>query len=359
MTLASVVLAAVACLGFFALMFLGSKVLPGRIVQGGVNESGAPKQYRLNGLALFLLTAVAQVVIAWSGLWSPAAIFRYFPALFVTANAFTLLLGFLLFFEGRRAGHGLGVGPANKLHDFLWGTRLNPEWRGVDLKMFSYRPSLIGLGLINVSFAFVQYQAYGELTARMWLYQLFYFGYLANYFQFEHGMLFTWDVLVERLGFLLIWGNYVLVPFFYSLPGWYLLDNPEPLRPAAATGLVLLYLFGFWLFRGANEQKHRFKINPRAEIWGKPAQTIGEKLLVSGFWGIGRKLNYTGELCLYWAWTLLCGSGSFVPYLLPLWLTLLLCHRAWRDEKRCRQKYGELWLEYCRHARFRMLPFLY
>jgi delta14-sterol reductase len=48
-----------------------------------------------------------------------------------------------------------------------------------------------------------------------------------------------------------------------------------------------------------------------------------------------------------------------VPYLLPLWLTVLLSHRAWRDEKRCRVKYGELWAAYCRRARFRMIPFLY
>ena len=43
----------------------------------------------------------------------------------------------------------------------------------------------------------------------------------------------------------------------------------------------------------------------------------------------------------------------------PLWLFCLLTHRAWRDEQRCRQKYGKLWDEYCRKARFRMIPFLY
>jgi Delta14-sterol reductase len=80
---------------------------------------------------------------------------------------------------------------------------------------------------------------------------------------------------------------------------------------------------------------------------------------VSGFWGIGRKLNYTGELCLYCAWTLLCGFDSWVPYLLPLGLALLLGHRAWRDDRRCQAKYGALWTAYCVRARFRMIPFLY
>jgi len=355
----SLLVGVVGSLGFVFLTFLGSRVLPGRVVTTSVEETDTQKHYKLNGFPLFALTPVATGVLAWSGLWSPAAILRYFLPLFIAANGIALVAGVLLFLKGRRGSAGSSKGWAAILRDFLDGIELSPEWKGVDLKMFSYRPSLIALGLINVSFAFVEYETYGSVSGRMWLYQIFWFIYLANYFQFEYGMLFTWDVIAERFGFLLVWGNYVLVPFFYSLPGWYLVRNREPLGPGEAAGLVFLYLFGFWLFRGANEQKHRFKTNPHAQIWGQPAQTIGGRLLVSGFWGIGRKLNYTGELCLYCAWTLLCGLGSFVPYLPLLWLSLLLAHRAWRDEKRCRRKYGDLWVEYGRRVRFRMLPFLY
>ena len=172
-------------------------------------------------------------------------------------------------------------------------------------------------------------------------------------------MLHTWDIIEERFGGMLIWGDYVLVPFFYSIGGWYLVDQMEPLSATAATGLVILYLLGFWMFRGANQQKHSFKRNPGVKIWGRPAETIGGRLLISGFWGIGRKLNYAGELCLYVSWTLLCGFDSWLPYLLPLWLGGLFVHRAWRDEKRCRARYGGLWDEYCRRARFRMIPYLY
>ena len=35
------------------------------------------------------------------------------------------------------------------------------------------------------------------------------------------------DVIAERFGWMLIWGDYVLVPFFYSLPGWFLVRNEE------------------------------------------------------------------------------------------------------------------------------------
>ena len=81
--------------------------------------------------------------------------------------------------------------------------------------------------------------------------------------------------------------------------------------------------------------------------------------MVSGWWGIGRKLNYTGEIMVYCSFALTTGFESIIPYLLPLWLCCLLPHRAWRDEQRCKTKYGELWNEYTRKARFRMVPFLY
>lgn len=38
------------------------------------------------------------------------------------------------------------------------------------------------------------------------------------------------------------------------------------------------------MFRGANKQKHVFKKNPKALIWGKPPKVVGGKLLASGYW---------------------------------------------------------------------------
>ena len=110
---------------------------------------------------------------------------------------------------------------------------------------------------------------------------------------------------------------------------------------------------------GANRQKHRLRQNPDITIWGKRAETLDGRLLVSGFWGIGRHLNYTGEICVYVAFTLTTGFASWIPFLLPAWLTGLLLHRSRRDERRCRAKYGELWERYTQRARFAMLPYVY
>jgi delta14-sterol reductase len=40
-------------------------------------------------------------------------------------------------------------------------------------------------------------------------------------------------------------------------------------------------------------------------------------------------------------------------------LVILLTHRAWRDDRKCRTKYGELWTDYCRRATFRIFPGVY
>lgn len=37
-------------------------------------------------------------------------------------------------------------------------------------------------------------------------------------------------------------------------------------------------------------------------------------------------------------------------------MSILLVHRARRDERRCRAKYGDKWDEYCRAVPYTMIP---
>ena len=130
-------------------------------------------------------------------------------------------------------------------------------------------------------------------------------------------------------------------------------------RRAEWIALSAFFLLALWVFREANWQKERFKQDSDTPIWGRRAETVGGRLLVSGWWGVARKINYTGEIAVYIAFALTTGLGSIYPYLLPLSLTLLLLQRAARDDKKCSAKYGELWREYCERVRFRILPYLY
>jgi delta14-sterol reductase len=350
-SLISVAVAGGAIAVFVAALFLLSLLVPGRRLAGVVQPDGRRHLYTLNGLALFLIVLAAVTIIESSG-FSLGILLRWYWALFVAANIMAFAATGLMMWLAR------GTVPIG-LRSYYYGALRDPTLFGIDLKLFSYRPSLIGLALFNIACATYQREATGTTNLAMALYLGMSLIYVANYFQFEYGMIFTWDIVEERFGWMLIWGDYVLVPFFYCIPGMALAFYPVELSSAAAGGLGLLFAFGFWLFRGANQQKHDFKSDPNTRIWGRPARKVGGRLLASGFWGIGRKLNYTGEICIYLAWTLPAGLAAGWPWLLPAWLIGLLIHRAWRDDVRCRMKYGALWDEYCALARFRMIPLLY
>ncbi len=372
--------------GFVAGIFLLSKLLPGRVDVGvpHKNEAGEVVQIRyvLNGLTIFLIVAALLVTAIADGL-PVHRILDYFWGLFFWANVFSWVGTGVLQWAGYRkraqhapqeptgvrinadgtasaTGAASSVASEGLLKDYFMGVELNPSLFGVDLKMFSYKPSLIGLFVLNVSFAAVQLHTYGGLSNAMILYQLFTAIYIFNYFHFEYGMVFTWDIIAERFGWMLVWGDYAFVPFAYCVVGWYLVDPTNGDLPAGLTVLcVALFALGLWIFRGSNEQKDQFKRDPQKLIWGKPPESIQGRILISGFWGIGRKLNYTGEITIYTSWALLTQFVSPVPFILPLWLFCLLVHRAWRDDLKCRAKYGPTWEAYCEKARFRMIPFIY
>lgn len=352
MTVANLVTATVVFAVFMLVLFLGSLWLPGREEQGMPQPDGSRLTYKLNGLLLMILVLVALGIGTFAWGWSLSWLARNFWPMFVVVNLFSIALTLILTIQQPTSQHGI-IGA-------LWyGTQLNPIWFGVEIKIFSYRPSLIGLALFNLSFLYLQYEQHQTITAAMWAYQGLTLFYLLSSFQYEHGMLSMWDIIEEKFGFMLIWGDYVVVPFFYCIPAFFLVDPTHALPLWMVILLCVTCVFGFWMFRGANSQKHQFKQDPSKPIWGKTPETVGGRLLISGWWGIGRKLNYTGEILMYLSWTMLAGFHAFWPYLLPLWLVSLLLHRAWRDDQRCRAKYGPLWEEYCQKARFKMIPFLY
>ncbi len=360
-TLSGLLTAAAIYVGFFAALFAASIVLPGKRVMGFAQPDGQRKHYKVNGMSLWVATHIAVVAGHLLLDVSPSILIHEFWSLLVVTNVFSAVWAVVLWRSGRRklsAEERKPLTPMRFIAELWYGVELNPTFMGVDLKVFAYQPSLIGLGVLNVGFAFVQYEQTGALTPQMIAYQTFWWLYLTTHYYFEVGVLSMWDVIAEKFGFMLVWGDLALVTFFYCIGGWYLL-GAEPMAWSTVGVLAALHLAGLLIFRGSNAQKDQFKRHPERKIWGKNPETIGGRLLISGWWGIGRKINYTGELMVYFSFALCSGFGSAVPYLLPLWLCVLLPHRAWRDEKRCHEKYGELWERYTQQAKFRMIPFVY
>lgn len=347
--------------GFLVALFIATVALPGRMVDGLPRPDGTHKRYKLNAVTLFLATTSGVIVGTLRYHLSLAPLCRHVWSLFVVANLFSLLWSALLYVQGRKTPRAAARHRHSwtfALHDFWFGTELDPSVFGVDLKMFIHHFLRIGLWLFVASFAYVQYETYGRISTQMRLFQLLWWGYLVTDCYYEEVMLSSFEVIAEKFGFLMVWSHLVL-GLLYGIGGWYLVHLQEPMSAPAAAGISLLYVLGTFVARGSNVEKHRFKKDPSTMIWGTPAQAIGGKLLISGWWGIGRKINYAGEIAVYLAISLTTGFHSIVPYLLPLFLFVVLAQRAERDERRCRGKYGALWDAYCARVPFRMVPFVY
>jgi delta14-sterol reductase len=352
-------------LAFIVALFAGALLLPGLDRPGYPLPNGETREYKLTGMTMFFLLNIAVGVATFGFGISLAPIVEHFWSLLIVASVVAFAWSIALYAYGKRTGAVMksrtgheGPGPG-WARDFWFGNELNPSWLGVDLKMFMYQPSLLGAYLVVLSFAYAQHERHGVITPQMWCFVGFWFAYLFTHYVKEEFMLSTWDVTTENFGFMLVWGDLVYVPFWYPLPGFWIVDQTTPFTTAQWVALTAFFALCLAVFRGANWQKEHYRRNPQARIWGKPARSIGDKLLVSGWWGIGRKINYTGEVGVYLSFALCAGLSHWQPYLVPLSLLALLLQRAARDDRKCREKYGPLWEDYCRIAKFRMLPLIY
>jgi delta14-sterol reductase len=188
--------------------------------------------------------------------------------------------------------------------------------------------------------------------------------FIVDYFIFEEVHLYTYDLFAERVGFKLGWGCIVFYPYFYPVFLWSTVDLPDPHTPDWLLLIyVIIFLSGWILSRGANMQKYFFKKDPgRAFLRIVPEKiTDGNNaLLVNGFWGLSRHINYSGEILMASGIILCTGYPALIwPWLYPLYYVFLLTARQRDDDKRCALKYGELWKIYVKKVPYRIIPFIY
>ena len=142
----------------------------------------------------------------------------------------------------------------------------------------------------------------------------------------------------------------------------YLVTHDAGLSTTALVCFALLGLLGFYIFRAANSQKDAFRRDPTApavrHIKSITTQR-GTNLMVSGWWGLARKINYTGDWLFGLSWSLFAGFGSVLPYFYPIYFGVLLVHRAWRDDHMCQEKYGDDWARFKKLVPYVFVPYLF
>lgn len=350
--------------------YIGGK---GGDLKGAITPAGNQLTYRINGLQSWGISVIFFLVGAYILKWfSPAVVFDNWAEMLWGVNILGFSLALFAYIKSKKfPSHPEDRKySGNALYDFFMGVELNPRFGPIDLKLFfNGRPGIIGWTIINLSFAAAQYAKYGMVTNSMLLVNLLQGLYVVYFFYKEAWYLKTIDIHHDHFGWMLAWGDAVWLPYMYTLQGLYLVFNPVELSVPYALFVLVFGLVGFYIFASSNNQKDYFRESGgKGLIWGKQAKSLKceyattdgtlreSNLLLSGWWGFARHLNYTGDLILSLAYSLACGFDSPFPYFYFVFLAILLIHRSLRDEKRCQDKYGDKWTEYTAKVPYRLIP---
>lgn len=345
-----------------AMIFILNALLPGRWVTGYVTKRNSEEKlkYHLNGIHVFLVMVLIWFFLGYFGIVAFDWLYRYrwygLTGAFVLGITFSLAV--VAAFPPVRKSFlaDLYLGRMENLQ--LWGGR-------VDVKMWLYLAGATFLELNALSFAAHHRLLYGEhASAGIFLSTGLLTFFIVDYLIFEEVHLYTYDLFAERVGFKLGWGCLVFYPYFYSIFLWSTVELPDPGTPVWLLIVYVLIFFAGWILsRGANLQKYYFKKDPgRAFLRIRP-QAISDgnhRLLMNGFWGLSRHVNYLGEILMATGIILCTGyPASPWPWLYPLYYFILLFPRERDDNRRCELKYGKLWKIYVSKVPWRIIPFIY
>jgi Delta14-sterol reductase len=292
----------------------------------------------------------------------------------------------------------------NMLYDWFIGRELNPRttlpfFGEIDIKLFcELRPGMLGWLILDYAFMAHQYKTSGSVSDSIILISAFQTLYVLDAHYMEPSILTTIDVTTDGFGFMLAFGDLVWLPFTYSIQARYLAVYPLTLGIYGVLGVFAPLAIGYYIFRSANNEKNRFRTNPndpRIAHLKYMETKSGSKLLISGWWGTARHINYLGDWVMSWAYVIPTGvagyviqhtspapeaDGSFVggpaigtevvqgeargwgmviTYFYIIYFAILLVHRELRDEEKCLRKYGDDWLKYRKLVPYAIVPYIY
>ena len=375
--------------GIYTFTFILHRVLPGTTTLGYVcSNDGQRLSYKLNG---FLVTFVMTFLFLCLPLPTQLTLHSHFGTVVAFANGSGLLFSTYFYLTSfgpepyarcltldqvdpvtkrPREGLALSSGSPAALTEFFLGRNWNPRFQNLDVKMFLYLVGATFLQCNLLSCVAYQHAEKGSLSVAMKVYLFCFEWFLAEYLFFENVHLYTYDLFAEKVGFKLVWGCLVFYPCFYCIGIFEIVQAPATVdMPYALASLsVALFYLGWVMTRGANLQKYYFRTAPtrRTCFLGLITQRVvpGTRLLVSGFWGVSRHLNYLGEivqavaLAVPGVYVGFMGGSKlfFLPILYPLYYIILFVPREMDDDKVCERKYGEDWKRYKKEVPYRIIP---
>lgn len=355
---------------YMAFELVLQKFVPGKPFEATVTAMGNIPKYTANGLQCFALSFVTLFALAYAGVFQPGDIYDLFGPMLSCMNVFAFFFCFMLMIKGYYAPSSTDSGTnGSYVQDFYWGTELYPRIFGWDVKLFTNcRFGMMYWALGILSYAHKQYMDVGYLSSSLFVSVALQMIYIAKFFWWETGYLCSMDIQHDRAGYYICWGCLVWLPCIYTSQAYFMVKHPQDLGLIPAVALFLFGVLSVWINYDADRQRQAFRAKDgKMNIWGKPAVRVqatyttsegklrSSCLLASGWWGLARHFHYIPEITASLAWSV-PAFPYIMPYFYVTYLTILLMDRAWRDDDRCRVKYGKYWDEYCSLVPYKVIP---
>ncbi|XP_051963648.1 delta(14)-sterol reductase TM7SF2 [Xyrauchen texanus] len=337
----------------------------GQVTEGKMGFNGKRLKYKLNGLYAFLVSVVLLLGLWFCGVLRASGVTDRLFALVTAGMSVALMLSLALYLcpvTTHSSAHVYYHNTAKPLLNFALGQNLDPRLGEIDVKQFvMVRIGFIGWALMDLNYLLSAVEM-NSLSVSLLLVTVFQLIYILDFLIDEASVLTTKEFTEEPIGFIMILGEFIWIPFFSSLPVYFLLQRPNHIHVLSAVPICLMFGIGFLIYYLSNEQKDGFRRNPNDPAYAS-LRTIqspsGHSLLASGWFGWVRHPNYFGDILMMFAWCFPCGFTSVLPYLPALQCFNLLRRRASEIEDSCLKKHGNAWQEYCRRVPYKLLPYVY
>ncbi|KAF5270427.1 hypothetical protein FQR65_LT05615 [Abscondita terminalis] len=287
-------------------------ILTSAIPYGGFKISGLPNKqgkldYVMNGMSVAICVLTALIILEFYNIpIIDNIISKHFQLL--------ILINGMLLYKDIEIGKG--------------------KESAFDLKLIKYNPTLLVAAITQLIYL-VDFLVFETAFVTTSTAQYEAVGYQTSQF-FTYGLL------------LMCVGPKYIYDYKFQLPLWHL------------TLVLVLFSFGYFLYRASNSQKHAFRqnpYNPSISHLETLATSQGKKLLVSGYWGWVRHPNYLGDIIMNLSFAL-CVYNSF-PVIIYILDILFLLQRAQEDGVKCKLRYGSAWERYCQRVKHVLIPKIY
>lgn len=365
--------------GFLLFQAFNYCVWPGVSTKGlHVPHLGRPMPYYCNAFCSLYVSTATAFVLNYTGLFKMSNIIDHFGEVMTVAIISGFAFAFFTYIRALLDGTAVRMS-GNHIYDFFMGAPLYPRIGMIDLKMFfEVRLPWFTLYFLSMAAALKQYDEYGYVSSQVL------FGWYGTWLycnacaKSEELIVSSWDMFYEKFGFLLAFWNVAGVPFTYCYNTlWLATRDPSEYNWSTSymTFLFVLITVAHFFFDTANGQRNSFRQEMQGVLIERktfpqwPYRHIknpsyldcknGNKLLTDGWFKYARKAAYTADFTQNLCWALVTGFVSPLPYFYPTFFFVMILHRAWRDNEKCKAKYGEDWDEYCRRCPWIFIPYVF